>query len=191
MMEAPTERDLARLRENLLGQLGNQALKDMEAMLAPGDQIFADTLKVNEIIDENLDPPLGQPGKNVKLSMQIEFVASYASEKDLTQLASTVLNASLPEGFVSVRSPLDFEPLNAHLTNDQGVTRWSVRVSRQLEKKMDTGRIISLVQGRSLAAASTRLNETLSLPNPPDIYLEPEWWPWLPLIPFNISVEVK
>ena len=191
MMEAPTERDLARLRENLLGQLGDQALKDMEAMLAPGDQIFADTLKVNEIIDENLDPPLGQPGKNVKLSMQIEFVASYASEKDLTQLASTVLNASLPEGFVSVRSPLDFEPLNAHLTNDQGVTRWSVRVSRQLEKKMDTGRIISLVQGRSLAAASTRLNETLSLPNPPDIYLEPEWWPWLPLIPFNISVEVK
>jgi hypothetical protein len=191
MMEAATERDMARLREGLLAKLEDQAQREMETMLAPGDQIFSDTLKVGQIMDENFDPPLGQPGKNVKLHMQVEFVASYASEKDLTELASTVLNASLPEGFVAVQAPLDFEPLNAYLTDERGITHWSVRVSRQLENKMDTGRIIPMVQGRSMATATKRLNETLSLSNPAEIQLEPEWWPWLPLIPFNITVETR
>ena len=100
--------------------------------------------------------------------MRIEFVASYASENDLTDLASTVLNASLPEGYVATQAPLNFETLTAHLTDELGVTRWSVRVSRQLEKKVDTGRIIPLIQGRSMATATTRLNEALGLSNPPE-----------------------
>ena len=190
MMEAATERDRARLHENLLVELENQALIKMETMLAPSDQIFSDTLKVGQILEENFEPPPGQPGKNVKLSMRVEFVASYASEKDLTELASTVLNASLPEGFAATQAPLEFEPLNAQLTDERGVTRWSVRVSRQLKKKLDTGRIIPLIQGRSMAAATTRLNETLRLSKPAEIQLDPAWWPWLPLIPFNIKVEI-
>ena len=190
MTVAATETDLARLREDLLAQLEEQALRQMQTMLATGDQIFADTLKVEQILEESYDPPLGQPGKNVKLSMRVEFVASYASEKDLTELASTVLNASLPQGFVATQAPLDFEPLNTHLTDERGVTRWSVRVSRQLEKKVDTAMVIPLVQGRTMAKAMTRLEETFDLPSPPEIRLQPVWWPWLPLIPFNITVEV-
>jgi hypothetical protein len=191
MLEAATERDMARLREGLLAELVDQAQTKMETMLAPGDQIFSDTLEVEQILDENFDPPLGQPGKNIKLSMRVEFVAFYASERDLTELASTVLNASLPEGFVAVQAPLDFEALNSHLTDESGITRWSVRVSRQLEKKVDTGRIIPLVQGRRMATATMRLNEALSLSEPVEIRLNPEWWPWLPLIPFNIIVELQ
>jgi hypothetical protein len=190
MTEAATETDLARLREDLLAQMEEQALRQMQTMLAPGDQIFADTLKAEQILEETYDPPLGQPGKNVKLSMRAEFVASYASEKDLTELASTVLNASLPQGFVATQAPLDFEPLNAHLTDERGVTRWSVRVSRQLEKKVDPAMVIPLVQGKTMAKATSRLEEVFDLPGPPEIRLNPVWWPWLPLIPFNITVEI-
>jgi hypothetical protein len=187
MTEAATETDLARLREDLLAQLEEQALRQMQTMLAPGDQIFADTLKAEQILEETYDPPLGQPGKDVKLSMRAEFVASYASEKDLTELASIVLNASLPQGFVATQAPLDFEPLNAHLTDERGVTRWSVRVSRQLEKKVDPAMVIPLVQGKTMAKATSRLEEVFDLPGPPEIRLNPVWWPWLPLIPFNIT----
>ena len=191
MTEAATETDLAHLREDLLTRLEDQALREMKTMLAPGDQIFADTLKIEQILEESFDPPLGQPAKIVKLFMRVEFVASYASEKDLTELASTVLNASLPEGFAATQAPLNFEPLNTHLTDEHGVTRWSVRVSRQLEKKVDTSRIIPLVQGRSMAIATTRLEQAFDLPSSPEIRLSPRWWPWLPLIPFNITVELQ
>jgi hypothetical protein len=191
LVEAASEADLSGLREDLLEEMQAQALREMNTMLAPGDQIFIDTLKVDQIQEEAYDPPPGQPGKNISLSMQVEFVASYAAEKDLTELASTVLNASLPEGFVTTQAPLHIEPLNAHLTDERGLTRWSVRVSRPLEKKVEVGRVIPLVQGRSMASAMANLKEGLRLSIPPEIRLQPEWWPWLPLIPFNISVEIQ
>lgn len=186
--EAATEEDLSRLREDLLAELEDQALQEMQRLLATGDQLFMNTLKVEQILEESYDPPPGQPGSSVNLSMRVEFTASYASGKDLTELASTVLNASLPEGFMATQKPLGFEALNSHLTDNRGVTRWSMRVSRQLEKRVDAGRLISLVQGRSPAVATAKLKETLNLTDPPEIKLTPAWWPWLPLIPFNITV---
>ena len=189
LTDAATERDVARLREELLIELETQALSEMEALLETGDKIFTDTLDVEQILEETYDPPLGQPGNNVILSMRIEFTASYASEADLTELASTVLNASLPEGFADTGEPLEFELLGSYQTNSQGVTRWAMRVSRQVEKQVDTGKIIPLVQGRSMTVAMAHLKESLNLPNSPKIRLTPDWWPWLPLIPFNISVE--
>jgi len=189
--EAATERDLERLREDLLADLEEQALQEMQAMLAANDQYFADTLRVGQIIEETYDPPFGQPASSVKLSMQVEYVASYATGDDLTELASTVLNASLPEGFVATQVPMNFEALNDHFTNEGGVTRWTMRVSRQLERWVDGSRVISLVQGRRMSVAQVHLKENLKLSNAPDIRLTPDWWPWLPLIPFNITVESR
>jgi hypothetical protein len=191
MTDAATQADRARLREDLLAELETQALKEMAATLTTGDQIFSDTLKMERILDENYDPPLGQPGREVKLSMQVEFTASYASGEDLTELASTVLNASLPEGLVATDASIEFEPLTPRLTDEDGITRWSVRVSRQMERQLNAGKIIPLVQGRSLALATTRLNDNLHLAETPEIRLTPDWWPWLPLIPFNITVETR
>ena len=163
----------------------------MVAMLVSGDQIFTDTLAVEQILEETYDPPFGQPGNNVELSIRVEFTASYVSEENLSELANTVLNASRPEGFIATGEPLSFETLNQQRTDSDGVTHWVMRVSRQLEKQVDTRRIIPLVQGRNQAIARARLNENLELPNPPEIQLTPDWWPWLPLIPFNITVEIQ
>ena len=191
MVAAATEADQARLREALLSKLKDQARDQMGTTLTPGDQLFNDTLKVGQILEENFDPPLGQPGEQVTLSIRVEFTASYASEKDLTELASTVLNASLPDGFIATQTPLDFEPLNDFSTDEHGITRWSLRVSRPLEKQLDIARIIPLIQGRSVESATRQLKETLNLPASPEIHLRPAWWPWLPLIPFNISMETR
>jgi hypothetical protein len=187
--DAATESDLARLRKELLEVMENKALAEMETLLTTGDQLFSDTLSVEQVLEETYDPPLGQPGSSVNLSMRIEFAASYSSGEDLTELASTVLNASLPVGFVDTGEPLKFEVLDSYQTNNDGVTRWAMRVSRQLEKQVDMGRIIPLVQGRSVAVATAQLKNQLNLSYSPEIRLTPEWWPWLPLIPFNISVE--
>ena len=163
----------------------------MEAMLGPGDQIFVNTLKVEQVLVEEFEPPLGQPGRKVALSMRVEFTASYAAGEDLNELANTVLNASQPEEYVDTGDPLSFETINSHRTDNKGVTRWTIRVSRQLEKQVDTGKIISLVQGHDIAIAKEKLEDNLDLPYAPEIQLTPDWWPWLPLIPFNITVETR
>jgi len=191
LAKAPTERDHTRLREDLLTDLEAQALSDLEALLAQDDQLFSDTLYLEDILEETYDPPLRRPGSNVKLSMRVTFTAWYASGDDLTELASTVLNASKPEGYVAANEPLSFEALNEQRTDSQGVTHWVMRVSRELIRQVDKGQIAPLVQGRSMAVAQAQLNEALDTPTPPEIRLSPEWWPWMPLIPFNITVDTR
>ena len=191
MTEAATERDLARLREDLLEKMVNQALEAMEAMLGSNDQMFADTLEIEQVLVEEYEPPLGQPSQKVRLTMRVEFTASYAAGEDLNELASTVLNASRSEGYVATGEPLSFEIINSYRTDNEGVTRWVMRVSRKLEKQVDTGKTIQLVQGRSMAIATAQLKNNLDLPYTPEIQLTPDWWPWLPLIPFNITVEMQ
>lgn len=191
LREAPTERDHTRLREELLAALESQALDEMEALLESSDQFFTDTLNLEDILEETYDPPLGQPGEGVKLSMRVEFTAWYASGDDLTELASTVLNASKPEGFVAVDMPLSFEALNEYRTNSDGTTQWTLRVSRELVRQVDESRITPLIQGRSMASAQAQLDTAMGTVTSPEIRLSPEWWPWLPLIPFNITVETQ
>jgi len=190
LAEAPNDRDHSRLREDLLAELETQALNDMEIQLAQGDQLFIDTLSIDQVLEETYDPPLGQPGSSLKLSMRVAFSAWYVSGDDLTELASTVLNASRPEGFVTVDEPLAFEALNEQRTDSEGVTHWVMRVSRNLVRQVDEDRITPLVQGRSLAVAQSQLN-AMDMPDAPEIQLNPDWWPWMPLIPFNITVETQ
>jgi len=188
--DAPNERDHSRLRESLLADLEAQAIDEMKAQLAQDDQLFMDTLTVDQVLEETYDPPLGQPGSNLKLSMRVTFSAWYASGDDLTELASTVLNASKAEGFVAADESLSFEALNEQRTDSAGVTHWVMRVSRNLVRQVDEDRITPLVQGRSLSVAQTQLN-AMELPDAPEIRLNPAWWPWMPLIPFNITVETQ
>jgi len=156
-----------------------------------GDQVFADTLNVEQILEDFYTPPLGQPSRRVTLTMRVEFIASYASNDDLTELANIALNASQPEGYVARDKTLSFKIIEAPHTNSDGVTRWVMQVSRELEKGVDTGKIIPLVKGRRPVNAADLLENNLDLPNVPEIQLSPEWWPWLPLIPFNITVETQ
>ena len=86
---------------------------------------------------------------------------------------------------------MQFEALNEYQTDSDGATHWVLRVSRQLVKHVDKSKITPLVQGRSTTVASAQLSEMLDMPNPPEIQLNPEWWPWMPLIPFNITVETR
>jgi hypothetical protein len=85
---------------------------------------------------------------------------------------------------------MSFEALNEQQTDSKGITHWVTRVSRKLVKQTDESHITTLVQGRSLTVAQAQLN-ALDTPDPPEIQLSPEWWPWMPLIPFNITVETR
>ncbi len=188
LVDTASPADRERLRENLLKRLEIEALKDMRARLDEGDQLFADTLDVQQVINEDYDPPLGQPGRYLGLSMQVEFSANYAAGDDLIELADLVLNASIDPEFVPAGEEYDFEQVGSRLTGEDGVTRWVVRVRRVLVKQVDRLYAARLALGRSPRDAAQRIFENLPLSVRPKILLLPEWWPWLPLLPFNILV---
>ena len=122
--------------------------------------------------------------------MQVEFSAQYVSDDELKMLSLSTLNSSAADGFESTSLPA-YKIITEPSTDISGVSHFELEVSRTLIRQVDTMRVFSIVRGHSLSSIKKDLISSLSLRDDPVIEMSPSWWPWLPLIPFNISVEVK
>ncbi|MEW5939581.1 MAG: hypothetical protein AB1750_07970, partial [Chloroflexota bacterium] len=101
------------------------------------------------------------------------------------------LNAALEEGFTVAPDSLTVTPLPPYKTGDDGKTSFNMKVERRLVRALDPRRALSLAQGRELEIARSQLARLPGLSQPPQITLVPNWWPWLPLVPFRISVVIE
>jgi hypothetical protein len=122
--------------------------------------------------------------------MQVEFSTRYASAQDLTELASLALNASLPSGF---RAATGSEALTMKLVtkptaNADGSAHWTVRAERRIVQQISNSQVTQLIQGIRSQRVKTLLEKNLPLESTPQLSLSPSWWPWVPIVPFRISV---
>ncbi|RPI92448.1 MAG: hypothetical protein EHM40_12975 [Chloroflexi bacterium] len=181
-------------RERAKTQLMKKLEKDARARLAEeinsGDILFEETFDVAQILSEEYDLPPGAAGTKLTLTMQVEFFALYASASDLTELASLALNASLPSGFRAAdgTEALTVKPATNPIMNEDGSARWTIRTERHIVQQIDNARVTQMIQGLRSARAQTLLEQNLQLGDLPDINLSPSWWPWVPIVPFRISV---
>jgi hypothetical protein len=153
-----------------------------------GDILFDDTFAVSQTLSEVYDPPAGAAGTKLTLTMQVEFSALYAAASDLTELASLALNASLPPGFAAASEALAVESVKKPVMNEDGSLHWTVRAERRIVQKINNGQVTQLIQGVGARHAQTLLEKNLPLDRAPNINLAPTWWPWMPIVPFRISV---
>jgi hypothetical protein len=183
-----SDADRERAKDVLMETLQEQARVQLMGEMIPEDIVFEDTFDVSQIISEVYDPPAGAAGTKLTLSMQVEFSTLYAAASDLTELASLALNASVPSGFSPVSEQLSLKPVTQPILNDDGFTRWTVRAERRIVRQISAAQVTQMVQGLSSGRAQTLLKNNLALEDPPEIHLSPSWWPWVPIVPFRISV---
>jgi hypothetical protein len=74
--------------------------------------------------------------------------------------------------------------------DSSGIAHFDLNVQRQVVREVDSSRASALVRGLSPNAAADLLLSTLPLASQPEIRINPSWWPWLPLIPFRIDMNV-
>ncbi len=185
-----SDEDRAKLREVTLEHLRREAETQLRAQIAPDDILPLDTFEVVNITEEIFKPASGQPGNILSLRMQVEFSARTISAKDLMQLSLLTLNSSIPNHFTTMNES-SFKARSGPATDSSGVTRFEIEATRGLIRQVNTMRIFSITRGRESAAAKDELVKELSLRQFPEIVMKPAWWKWMPLIPFNVSVEVK
>jgi hypothetical protein len=194
---APSPADRERLRRALMETLRAQARLEMLASLPPGSLIFPDTLKDMIVLEEVYDPPAGEMGASLSLTMRVKFAAQYASGNDLSELTTLSLAAALEDGFsaapaeYSKSEPLTFRPVGIPVTDESGRTIFQLQVERRIRRAVDARRVLSLAQGRRVESALARLNEAFAFSSPPQIKMSPAWWPWLPLAPFRMDVVIR
>ena len=189
-MIGASEEDRTELRDVVMENLRRSAEAQMRTQRNADDLLLLDTLDVTEIQQEEFSPPEGQAGNTLVLKMQVEFSANYILHEDLNQLAASTLNASIPQGF-SPFGELTFKPLAEPVTDSTGSTHFELEAAQVTLRDIDEVRVFSVIRGHDPARAVNELKNVFELRDTPQILMRPSWWKWLPLIPFNISVEVK
>ncbi len=189
-MIGASDEDRARLREAVLEILRRSAESQMRAQIGSNDILLLNTFEITETLLEDFFPPQGEAGTPLVLKMQVEYSANYILYEDLNRLTASTLNASIPQGF-SAFGGVEFNPLTEPLTDSSGVTHFDLEAAQVALRDVGEAGVFSIIRGHSPARAESELVDAFALREKPEIALSPSWWPWLPLIPFNISVEVK
>ncbi|HEY3310147.1 MAG TPA: baseplate J/gp47 family protein [Anaerolineales bacterium] len=188
ILRVATSEDRDSLKRRLLAELQRKALESFTSQAAAGDVLFPATLAQARVLAESFDPAEGESAEKLKLSLQVEYSMSYASEADLQSLAERALDAAMPAGYVSAAGPVTHEPVSG-LTQGQSVMRWQMRIERPVQPLLDPGKVITSVQGKTVTRAGSILGETFKLSEPAQISVHPGWWPWLPFLPIRIAVK--
>jgi baseplate J-like protein len=185
-----SDTDRERAKDQLMETLEKEGRAQFAEQMKSDDIMFDDTFAVSQILSEVYDPPAGAAGTKLTLTMQVEFSTHYASAQDLAELASLALNASLPSGFRAAVSSeaLTVKPVTKPLAKDDGSIRWTVRAERRIVQQINNSQVTQLIQGIRPQRVKTLLEKNLPLEDSPQISLSPSWWPWVPIVPFRISV---
>ena len=183
-----TAADRSHLHDALLAEILEECKTSLPQTLIPGDVYFPDTPAVSQILSESYFPAEGQSGDTLSLTMRLQCQAQYASLADVTALVEMSLDANLPEGFAPASAGLTILPASIPLTDADGITRWDVQAQRLLRARLDPLTAVQLSLGRKPADAAQRLEDNLPLAGEPVITVIPNWWPWLPAIPFRINI---
>ncbi len=184
----PTDQDRTALRQQALAALRDQARTQLPEKLASGDVLLPSTLEMGDILEEVYTPQAGQPGDELTLRLRAVFRAFYVAEDDLRQLSALTLDTTLPAGYNPLPDSLQLMPASAIFSNADGAARWQLRATRQTQKTVDSYQVAMAVRGRNISSATSLLVQMLGLGEPPQIDIRPDGWPWLPLLPFRITI---
>lgn len=187
---APSEQDYENLRARLLSSLEQTAFKEILANAGTDKRLLPQTLKLEKVLEEEQQPAIGQPGDRLILRLRVEYSAWYIAPGDLETMVSTVLDASLTEGFVAVPGSQQILETTEPVIEQERVG-WEVVASRKIRSDLKEGEVTSAVLGKPRQTAEELISTMLDLKSQPLIRFYPGWWPRLPYLPFQIRVDVQ
>ncbi len=180
--------DLALLEQQLKDELLQAAQKEMETQLSPGDRLIPETMIIKNTLDENSEPAVNQPGDELSLSMRLECTAIYISGADLMALGEGALNLTLEAGYQPVPGSLQVDGAGKPAVDSEQTVSWHISAHRLVRRHLADEQVTGLALGLTPRQAIQRLARELPLDGPPQIILNPAWWPSLPILPFRIAV---
>jgi len=188
---APSDEDRQRLREALMVVLQSQAQQQLREAIGPEDILLTNPPPLEQMLEATYDPPPGQAASRLRLTLRAEYRARYVRAADLQQLANLVLNSSVPQGWLVSPNSLAFHVSATPVADASAAAHFALEVERTLLRQVDVRRAPLLVGGKSPAEAARVLGAQFPLAAPPQVVLQPAWWPWMPLIPFNVEVQLS
>ena len=187
---AASPQDYQLLELKALDVLSQQAVEQIKMQLAPEDQWLEGSLTLKQVLSKTWDPPEGEPAGEIKLSLRAEFEGFFAAGDDLSKLAQASLDAALPKGYTALAETLTLSPLQTPKFAD-GKASWYLTARRDTRANLDEGQALVMTTGRSTQDAVKLLSSAYDLEKTPMIDIFPAGWPYMPILPFRISVKLE
>lgn len=190
-----TAADRQRLRAMLLQQLHQEAHAELGSELDPEEFLPIESVSV-AVLDETYDHLLGEATDFLGMTMRVQTQGLVFDPSQAREVARAVLERAVPEGRTLQREGFYAEVVQAGMAEPDPDEERSPRVRLVMKARgwseavISPGRVISLVQGKSIPDAVAELRSGLPLKEPPLLSVEPEWWDRVPWLPFRIRVIV-
>ena len=190
----PTQKDFDLLYQRLESTLAKTAWQELQenpaSHLAAGDYPITGTLQLANVVEKIYQPLLEQPGDELTLILRLEFQALVVARQTLQAYATPLMDAILPDGYLPVPGSQTIEPVTQPRFADD-VATWQIRVSRELQARINAEQVIASVVGTPSEQAPQKIAASLPVDGLPVVQLNPYWWPYLPFLPFRIQVEIQ
>jgi hypothetical protein len=187
----PSQAERDQLRADLEQRLQVEAQEALQSTLQAGDLLLPATLSLASVDRETFDPPPGQSAGVLSLKLEATFQIQYIRSSDLRALSAVALDAQLPSGYVPKEGTLRIQVNHIAGTGSGRGMQLELDLRRTLNRSINLMAANQLVRGASPGRAVELLDKSLPLADSSEIRLTPDWWPWLPLIPFRIDVAVQ
>ncbi len=184
----PSSQDRRHLFDDLQRSLQQTALQELHNRLSPQDILIGSSVVLSETLQEEYLPSAGLPSDQVGLHLQIEYRALVIAAEALDRLASDIFTANLPPGFEPLPSTLHWEALTEPIADSDGSYVFSFHAYRHIAAQISTSQVVRPILGLRPDRAVQRLQATIPLEGTPHITLSPDGWPFLPILPFRITV---
>ncbi len=188
---SPTERDIQQIRDGVLEQLTQEAIGQFAYELGEGESMIDESLSVDEIISEDLSPAAGVPADQFTVTLEVRLSILVYEQSDLDLLGKMVLDANIPVGWMAKPESFYISQSSQASVNQGGQVVWNITVAQILHSEVNVNSIRINLAGKSRADALAYLETNLELREDPNITYAPTFWPSIPLLPFQIGIELK
>lgn len=178
---SPSQDDYQAALDMLMEKLNQTAEQRILADHSPGEVYIMGSFSQNRIREETAFPQAGMPGETLQLWIQAEYHALFLMESDLQQLAVSLLDATLPNGYVPIEEGAEIQFLSSPSIHES-VATIDLLAMRMIEKEINEDALFRFVAGTQPQQAALMLAKQFSMEEAPEIRLDPHWWPILPYL---------
>ncbi|MHB9033513.1 MAG: baseplate J/gp47 family protein [Anaerolineae bacterium] len=180
--------DFDRLRQDLNAKLQQEAFDQMVASLAEGEFIPPSTVET-VVVSQSSDQIVDQQAEMLAMTMKLQVHALVVDGAALQQVAAKYLEKQAVDDSAIIASSLTAAP-SGEMRYENNILTFGVLATGQLGPRIDYKQVKDMIKGMSPEQAIEVLNKQLALVRPAEVYISPDWWPYLPAMAQRIKVNI-
>jgi hypothetical protein len=188
---SPTETDYDKLKEDSIKSIKSAAIVEIKNLYPDSFLVPTETMKITQYISEERIPEVGFPADQFRLNIKAEVSAWIVLKKDVENPLKSALETDLPKKYMPVDDKVDFHVVNDSVIFQNDSLWWNVVATRNIIPEINQELLIQKILGKKLETANVLIRSEFLQSEAPRINIYPDFWKFLPYLPFQIKLEIN